>query len=33
MSEIGIMDSTTRDGIQSLWALRLTAAEDRKSVV
>lgn len=27
MNEIGIMDSTTRDGIQSLWALRLTAAE------
>jgi oxaloacetate decarboxylase (Na+ extruding) subunit alpha len=27
MNEIEFMDSTTRDGIQSLWALRLTAAE------
>ncbi len=27
MNEIEFMDSTMRDGIQSLWALRLTAAE------
>ena len=27
MSEIKIIDSTTRDGVQSLWALRLTAPE------
>ena len=27
MNEIEFMDSTARDGIQSLWALRLTAAE------